>query len=104
MHHPPALMGIPFMDNTYALEDRDEILGLLLNHPDPIQVFCGHYHGQKSLYIQHVAIHITPSLFVQINQFEQDFVIDHQRIAYRLITLEQDRLSTSVHYVPGYNE
>ena len=103
MHHPPALMAVPFMDKGYALEDRDEVLGLFLNHPMPIHVFCGHYHVQKSLYIQHVAIHITPSLFVQINQFEQDFVIDHQRIAYRLIGLKQHRLSTSVHYLPGHD-
>jgi Icc protein len=102
MHHPPALMNVPFMDNAYALDDRDEILALFLNHGNPVHVFCGHYHVQKSLYIQNVTIHVTPSLYVQINQFEQEFFIDHQMIAYRMISLNQNRLGTSVHYLPGH--
>jgi Icc protein len=100
MHHPPAFMAVPFMDDTHALEDREEILQLLIDQGTPIHVFCGHYHVHKSSFIQNVAIHVTPSLYVQIDQYQSDFTIDHKSIAFRMINIEEG-LKTTVHYLPG---
>ena len=99
MHHPPALMGVPFMDNKHALIDRDEILSMFFNHSGLVHIFSGHYHVQKSLFIKNVAIHVTPSLYFQIDPFTPDFNIDHRRIGYRMIDVSVQSISTSVHYL-----
>lgn len=101
MHHPPALMGVPHMDQRHALQDRDEVMKILKLTKTQKDVFCGHYHVQKSLFVDQVSIHITPSLFFQIDQLKEEFAVDHLNIAYNVITLKEDLLTTSVHYLPG---
>ncbi|NND31131.1 MAG: metallophosphoesterase [Saprospiraceae bacterium] len=101
MHHPPALMGVPFMDREHALIDRAEILSLFLAHPNFLHVFSGHYHVERSLFIKNVAIHITPSLYIQIDPFVEDFRIDHRLIGFRMIQILDLGLRTSVHYLEG---
>lgn len=101
MHHPPKLMGVPHMDQKHALQDRDAILGIFRETTNQKHIFCGHYHVQKSTFVQQVAIHVTPSLFFQIDQFREDFAVDHRSIAYRIIQISDEEISTSLHFLAG---
>jgi len=96
IHHPPCLAGVPYMDKRYALQDRDEVLAILDEHASPVELFCGHYHVEKSLRIGTVGIHLTPSTFFQIDMHEEAFAIDHYRIGFREIWLEDERLLSTM--------
>jgi len=98
IHHPPCLAGVPYMDARYALEDRNEVLAIFKNHPLPVEVFCGHYHVEKSLRIGGVGVHITPSTFFQIDMQREDFAVDHYRVGYRRIWLEEERLLHTIRW------
>jgi 3',5'-cyclic-AMP phosphodiesterase len=98
MHHPPLPMGVPFMDQNYPLRNSDALLPLLLAHPYPISIFCGHYHVEKSLRLHNIDVHITPSTFFQLNGQTTTFEIDHQHPGYRRIFWDGERLEHSVHY------
>lgn len=101
MHHPPVLAGVPHMDNGYPLQNRQEVLEVLTMHPSSVQVFCGHYHVDRSVVWQNVMVHITPSLFMQIFPYVKDFAIDHYQIGYRVIDFAEDTIRHSVRYLPG---
>ena len=87
MHHPPVLGLVPYMDKHYSLKDGSEIMELLTSYPNPIHVFCGHYHVDKIITQQNVTVHITPSSFIQIDQRHEEFEVDHTRVGFRLIEL-----------------
>ncbi|NND05104.1 MAG: hypothetical protein HKN87_01880 [Saprospiraceae bacterium] len=103
MHHPPMLMGVPHMDQNHALQDRDEVLRILLDCSRHIDVLCGHYHVEKMIRMQHVTVHVTPSCYLQIDASQVDFAVDHKNMAFRLITLvpDEQRFASEVRYVPG---
>ncbi|MEO1514048.1 MAG: metallophosphoesterase [Bacteroidota bacterium] len=101
MHHPPTKAGVPFMDNKYPLQDIEAVQKVFFEHPHPISVFCGHYHVEKTIAIQNVCVQITPSCFFQIDQQEEDFKVDHHRIAYRIIDLDKDCIQSTVRYLEG---
>jgi Icc protein len=92
MHHPPALCGVPHMDNKYNFKQIDRVQKLFHGHPHPVHVFCGHYHVNKTVSVSNLHIHITPSCFFQIRSDIQEFGIDHYRIGYRRIIIEEGRL------------
>jgi Icc protein len=96
IHHPPCLAGVPYMDSRYALQDRDEVLAILGDHAASVELFCGHYHVEKSLRIGRVGIHITPSTFFQIDMHQEAFSIDHYRIGFRQIWLQGERLLSTM--------
>lgn len=98
IHHPPLQMGVPFMDETHALQDTDELLDILGAHPYPVTVFSGHYHGEKSVRWRNVDVHITPSCFYQIDWKQTAFAVDHTRCAYRYIEISADRTTHGVVY------
>lgn len=98
MHHPPVWGGVPHMDNNYPLHNRDIVLETLLEYNNRIDVFCGHYHVDKTISVDNVNIHITPSSFFQIDQHQEDFAVDHQRPGLREIIVEEGRLSHTVIY------
>lgn len=99
MHHPPIKMGTPYMDNHHAFQDGEAFLDLLTAYPYPISIFTGHYHIEKSARWKNLDIHVTPSCFFQIDWRKEDFAVDHHRIAYRYINLEEDALLHAVVYV-----
>lgn len=101
MHHPPFLGKVAVMDKKYALKDSTTLHTILFNHPHPITIFTGHYHVEKTIQQQNVTVHITPSTYVQIDQTESDFKVDHHRVAWRAIELEKGVIYSSVHYMDG---
>lgn len=102
MHHPPCKSGVPFMDQKHALQDMDTIQEILFQHPYNIQIFCGHYHIEKTLRLQNLVVQITPSCFFQIDQSAPEFKVDHHRIALRLIEKNNAWLQTTVQYFDGH--
>ncbi len=103
MHHPPMPMGVPHMDQRHALQDHLEVLSIMKDCHHVLDIFCGHYHVEKTVYVDNLRIHITPSCYFQINPFENDFAIDHKKVAYRLISLTEDpsKLTSQIRYLPG---
>ncbi len=101
MHHPPMLAGVPHMDNGNALRNNDDLLAILEQHHQPVEVFCGHYHVHRTVVRNNVIVHITPSLFMQIFPYVEEFAIDHYEIGYRVIDFAGSTLRHSVRYLLG---
>lgn len=99
MHHPPTLAGVPHMDQKYALQNRDQVMEILLDYPGRIDIFCGHYHVDKVLGIENVNIYITPSCYFQIDQYSESFAVDHRRPGIREIEITGEYLRHTVIYL-----
>lgn len=99
IHHPPIYGGVPFMDNGHPLKNYQEVEGVLLNYAYPINIFCGHYHVDKTIRKGNLMVQITPSLYFQINDAYEEFQLDHKRIGFREIILDEEGLRTSVRYL-----
>jgi Icc protein len=90
MHHPPVFAHVPFMDESHAFTQQERFQELLAERNDCVEIFCGHYHVDKSISIGNLHVHITPSCFFQIRDDIAEFGVDHLRIGYRLIMLDDD--------------
>ncbi len=67
MHHPPDLMQVPHMDRKHYLKDKEEVMKLFRSVNENLQIFCGHYHVEKTVAIGQIQVHITPSCYFQID-------------------------------------
>ncbi len=76
IHHPPTLLGVPFMDGKYPLTERDRLLDILTADHRPRRVFCGHYHSIRTVRHRNLDIHLCPPT---------SFFIDPEAEAFRLI-------------------
>ena len=101
IHHPPCFAGVPFMDNRYAFNNQGQFQQRIKKVKGIVPVFSGHYHVEKSILVNNVLVHITPSCFFQIDQNTNDFMVDHYRIGFRLIVFTHGKLYNSVHYTNG---
>lgn len=100
MQHPPLMAGVPHMDNKYALQNMKEVQQLLFSYPNRVTVFCGHFHVEKTLCLNNLVVHITPSIYFQIDWRVASFRVDHSRPAYQVIELVKGGgLRSSVVYV-----
>lgn len=104
MHHPPFPVGMPFMDRTWPFHRSADLMAVLTRHSAPVYVFCGHYHTERATYIGHVGVHITPSLYFQLDPELPHPAIEHTRIALRVIDFVEDKLSTFVQYFDGHQD
>ncbi|MBC8173327.1 MAG: metallophosphoesterase [Chitinophagales bacterium] len=100
-HHPVLLSNVPFMDMTWPLKNHEAITGILASVDIPVFVFTGHYHIEKTVIYKNITQFTTPSLFFQINQYTQEFIIDHVQPAWRMIEWQHGKLYTTVHYLPA---
>jgi len=101
MHHPPIKAGVPFMDNRHPMQYIEKVQKIFFDHTANINVFCGHYHVEKTIRLKNLSVHITPSCFFQIDHHSPEFKVDHHRIAYREIVLDNQALATMVRYFNG---
>ena len=101
IHHPVLFADVPHMDNNYALENRTAVAEMLKGAGRPLHLFCGHYHVDKVVAEGLLVQHITPSCFFQIDQFREEFQVDHDRVGFRIIDWEGERLRTTVRYLDG---
>ncbi len=99
MHYPPLFSGVPHMDNNYFLQNKNDVVKILKAYKEPVTIFTGHYHVEKTVTAGNITQIITPSCFVQIDQFHEEFHPDHHNIAYRVIDFDDQVIQTSVHYL-----
>ena len=101
MHHPPMKAGVPFMDTRYPMQQLEKVQQIFFDHPANVHVFCGHYHLEKTLRLKNITVHITPSCFFQLDHHSLEFKVDHHRIGYREIQLDNQILMSTVKYFNG---
>ncbi|HMN88420.1 MAG TPA: metallophosphoesterase [Saprospiraceae bacterium] len=99
MHHPPLLADVPYMDMHYPLHNWEAVQAILLAHPGPIHVFCGHYHVEKTIQQNGLHVHITPSTFFQLDPFRSDFAVDHHRPGFRIVDVANETVRHTVRYL-----
>lgn len=99
MHHPPAVCGVPYMDNNHAFQEIERFQEVIRTSGKEVHLFCGHYHVEKDVDVDNLHIHITPSTFFQIRDDIEDFGVDHYRVGYRLIQLGDRSMTHSVNYL-----
>ncbi|WP_236979371.1 metallophosphoesterase family protein [Membranihabitans maritimus] len=101
IHHPPIEAGVPHMDKRYQLEEYRSLLGIFYEYENTVNIFCGHYHVDRTIISKNINIFITPSLYMQIHPFFEEFQVDHYKIGYRIIDFTSQGMITSVRYLPG---
>lgn len=101
MHHPPLKIQVPYMDNKHAMNNIDDFNRIKPKFHWPIPIFCGHYHVEKTMLSKYWSLFVTPSLFMQIDERKEHFEVEHYRIGYRKITISENTIYTSVHYLEG---
>lgn len=102
MHHPPFHVGMPFMDLTWPFRRSADLMAVLSRTPAPVYIFCGHYHTERVAHAGNVSVHITPSLYFQLDPELIHPAIEHTRMALRVIDYRENRLSTFVQYFDGH--
>lgn len=102
MHHPPLACGVPFMDDNHAFQDAGhEVFNILFGGPDPVHVFCGHYHTARTVSVGPHTVHLCPATYLQIDPTSEKFVVASRTPGIRHIVLDGDRLRTWVEWLPG---
>ncbi len=101
MHHPPVRAGVPHMDNNYPLQApfREALARIFAKAAEPLHVFCGHYHHARTILAPFGSVFISPSSYVQINPYVENFEPEHTAPGFRLIDIDGDQLRTSVHFM-----
>jgi len=99
MHHPPV-DAVPYMDNNYALDEKNAVMETLSGLKHPVAVFCGHYHVAKEVSEEaQLPVYITPSTFFQIDDRIPDFRISTHDIGWRRIELRDGNLLSEVKWL-----
>jgi len=95
IHHP--VLGFPTgMDNTYPLKNRDMVNEILQESRQPVTLFCGHYHMPDKRIDRKITQYITPSVAYQVKKNSPTIEINVNSFAYRIITLEENSIKTSL--------
>lgn len=99
MHHPPAVSGVPYMDNNHAFQQMQLFTKAVGHYKGRLDIFCGHYHVDRVIESGNLSIAITPSTFFQIRSDQDDFGIDHYRAGYRIIEIVPGGIRHWVEYL-----
>jgi len=99
MHHPPFSSGVPHMDKKFAFQQSEQFFEICKRNSNESYVFCGHYHNEITVIKESVSSFITPSTYLQIDMFEEEFKVGHYVPAFRIIDIEKEQIKTTVVYV-----
>ena len=99
MHHPPVRGGCTFMDKKYPLKNMTEVWEVIRSVPQITNIFCGHYHTDKTLLVDDKLVHFSPSTQYQISRDDPGYKIIDYRPGYRLIELSGKKVDTEVIYL-----
>ncbi len=98
MHHPPFKADVYHMDLKYYFTQSDEFQEICKSNPKSSYVFCGHYHNEITLIRDNINMFITPSTYLQIYMYSENFKVDHRIPAFRIIDIEKNQIRTTVRY------
>ena len=97
LHHHPVLMQSRWLDSV-GLSNADEFWSVIDSHPQVRAVVWGHVHQNFESARRGVRLLATPSTCAQFQPRSDQFVIDDQPPAYRLLTLHSNgAIDTGVH-------
>ncbi|MEZ5058093.1 MAG: metallophosphoesterase [Saprospiraceae bacterium] len=99
MHHPPVYGGVPYMDNNHAFQEMEKMQEVLSAYDGNMPIYCGHYHADKILVKNNLTVHITPSCFFQIDDRFEAFQVDHHKIAYRRLHVDEKGVRSTLRYL-----
>jgi Icc protein len=89
LHHHPVVMSSRWLDKV-GLANADEFWSVIDSHPQVKAVAWGHVHQNFEGKRRSVRLFATPSTCAQFQPRSNEFVIDNQPPAYRLLTLHSN--------------
>jgi Icc protein len=99
LHHHPVAMNSRWLD-TVGLANANEFWSVIDSHPQVRAVVWGHVHQNFEGSRRGVRLLATPSTCAQFQPRSNEFVIDDQPPAYRLLTLHSNgAIDTGVHFL-----
>jgi len=97
LHHHPVAMSSRWLDKV-GLSNANEFWSVIDSHPQVKAVVWGHVHQPFEGVRRSVRLFATPSTCAQFQPRSDQFVIDNQPPAYRLLTLHSNgAIDTGVH-------
>ncbi|OJJ21102.1 hypothetical protein BKI52_11060 [marine bacterium AO1-C] len=103
VHHP--ILGLDLkVDKIGKLQNRAEVQALLESTNKEVTVFCGHYHMESNLQGKNIRQYITPAVSYQIEQDKEEIKIDNEVFGYRIITINQEHISSKVKVLSHANQ
>ncbi len=101
MHHPPVESGSKHMEPRYMFRQSERFKTIFKKYSDKkFQIFCGHYHMERTISQENFTVNICPSTFIQIDGDSETFKPMNNLIGYREIILaEDDKIYSGVIYV-----
>jgi Icc protein len=99
LHHHPVAMQSRWLDSV-GLSNSDEFWSVIESHPQVKAVVWGHVHQNFEGVRRGVRLLATPSTCAQFQPRSDQFLIDNQPPAYRLLTLHSNgAIDTGVHFL-----
>jgi Icc protein len=99
MHHPPCLMGVPYMDANWSFTMSGEFLKQVKRSHKQVTVFCGHYHTERYLRLGPLQVFTCPAVIFQSDPTVNENKIESRRYGWRKIDASAGRLSTTVRWI-----
>ena len=97
-HHHLWPIGVDWMD-VQNLRNGDEVAQLLRTHGNVQRILCGHVHQDHEIERGGLTLLTTPATCFQVSRVSQGASIFPGPPGFRLIRLEEQRLSTQVIYL-----
>ncbi len=101
-HHPIIGLNLK-VDEIGALENRDEVQLILINHYKKISIFCGHYHMENILIHKNIKQMITPSVSFQIIEHPNKILTNTNEFGYRILEIDQRSITSKVKMIKNAN-
>ncbi len=93
IHHPVVQIDTP-LDALYPLENRGAVKRILKAKAGAVTVFCGHYHMNDERREDNIRQITTQASSYQIVKQAGEVVIDTSEYGYRIIEIDEERIST----------
>lgn len=106
VHHPVLEVETP-IDRKHPLQNRNEVLELLVNSDRNICIFSGHYHMNDERTAGKIRQIITLSSVFQVIKEAVEIDINPSHFGYRIISFGQESITTETVSIPNespYNE